>query len=75
MTYMAFEKMRSTKPTRTNKCAYCKTKDRDGKVEIVIKDSDTKTVTSRSIGACEKCAIENYEKALVGLTPPEVKAA
>lgn len=72
---MAFEKLRSTKPTRSSKCGYCRTKDRDGKVEIVIKDSDTKTVTSRSFGACEKCAIEQYEKAMVGLTPAEAKAS
>lgn len=72
---MAFEKMRSTKPTRSNKCVYCKKAERDGKVEVVIKDTDTKTVTSRSFGACEKCAIEQYEKAMVDLTPPEAKAA
>jgi hypothetical protein len=72
---MAFEKMRSSKPARSSKCSYCKKVDRDGKVELVIKDKDTKTVTSRSVGACEKCAIENYEKALVTITPPEDKAA
>lgn len=72
---MAFEKMRSTKPVRSSKCSYCNKADRDGKVELVIKDKDTKTVTSRSIGACEKCAIENYEKALVTITPAAEKAA
>lgn len=71
---MAFEKIRSNKPARSSKCSYCKTRDRDGKVEIVIKDKDTKTVTSRGIGACEKCAIEQYEKALVGLTPADEKS-
>lgn len=72
---MAFEKMRSNKPQRSSKCSYCNKADRDGKVELVIKDKDTKTVVSRSIGACEKCAVENYEKALDLLTPPEAATA
>lgn len=66
---MAFEKIRGNKPQRSSKCAFCKKADRDGKVEAVIKDKDTKTVTSRGVGACEKCAIERYEKVLAILTP------
>lgn len=66
---MAFEKLREGKPARSSKCAYCKKADKDGVVSIAIKDGDSKTVTSRQYGACEKCAIKQYEDALTAITP------
>jgi hypothetical protein len=72
---MAFDSLRGSKPARSSKCAYCGKADKDGVVGVVIKDKDAKTVTSRQIGACEKCAITTYEAALAVMTPPEKATA
>ena len=70
---MAFEKLREAKPARSTKCAYCKDADKEGVVSLAIKDKDVKTVTSRQYGACEACAIEQYEKLLTSMTPRSQK--
>lgn len=59
---MGFAEIREQRPTKTDKCSFCKKAERAGVVTMGIKDKDTKTVVSKQIGACEKCAIEQYEK-------------
>ena len=61
---MAFDTLRASKPSRSSKCHYCGKKDKEGVVQLAIKDADTKTVVSRTVGACEQCAIKTYEAAL-----------
>lgn len=68
---MAFDSLRGSKPARSSKCAYCGKAEKDGTVGVVVKDKDAKTVVSRQVGACEKCAVTHYEAALKDITPPE----
>lgn len=57
---MAFDTLRKNKPPRSKLCSFCQKNERDGKVEICIKDNETKVVTSQGLGACEGCAIKQY---------------
>lgn len=67
---MPFESLREGKPQRSSKCLYCGKKDKDGVVQLAIKDKDTKTVVSRTVGACEACAERKYKEALAVVNPP-----
>lgn len=64
---MAFETIREGRPPRTSSCLFCGKDEVDGTVVIAVKDSDAKTVISRNLKACEKCAVDQYERVLTDL--------
>lgn len=61
---MAFDQIRNKTPRTKGKCSLCKTRDKVGTLGVAVRDKDTKVVASRSVGVCEKCGTEGYEKAL-----------
>lgn len=72
--YMAFDKLREGRPVRSSNCHYCGKKDKDGVVQLAIKDGETKTVVSRTVGACENCAEKVYGDALKVVSPAPATA-
>ena len=63
---MSFDTIRSKTPKVKGKCSLCKTAEKAGTLNISVRDKDTKTVASRSVGVCEKCGTAAYTGAMKG---------